>query len=698
MMRICYVSFEYPPQFGGGIGTYVGNISRNLASQGHEIHVLTFNPENLPDQENILGVNVHRIKMDGPQMEVINNADSANLSTLLYWSHYSEKVYWKLKELTNRYSFDIVEFCDYRGEGYFSMLAKRTRGEFRNTKLIVRLHTPLFVLNKYNSVINDPGMEQLVQFENFSMLLADEVVSPSNVLAKMTVQELALKKNIEIVPHPIDIESIAINDYVDSNTLLYVGRLELRKGVKDLVIATINLMTKYPELELKFIGGDTNSAPDGSSMKLHLQSLIPKELKKRVHFIDRLPREEVLKEYSKSKVSIFPSLFENFPNVCLEAMASSVPVIVSDFSGMAEMVEDKKSGIIFEAGNIKDLLEKLEYVCKLSFEERKNMGLHARKRVEDHYSVQAINKLQENYFNNLKGISKKNRSTNYEKGLVSVIIPCYNHGKFIEETIESIKKNTYKNFEIIIVNDGSTDEETLKVLDHVEKSGVKVLHQENSGLSAARNTGINTAIGEFILPLDADDIIDPLFFEKTVEAIQKDENIGFVYTYVQFFGAASGIWKTPEFDPNLLLISNLCVASSLFRHDAFDQIGGYKEDMTFGFEDWDFWIYMVENGWKGKCIPEPLFFYRKHQESMLSNSQKNRSYLIEKLVEHHYTSYQKSLSYVVVEKDKMFFDAHMSNYYNFSELNSIKGSKAWKFVITFRKIKDRVRKVLGGRR
>lgn len=699
-MNICFVSYEFPPQFGGGIGTYVGTITKNLAEEGNNVHVVTFNPGNLADYEMIHDVHIHRVGMADHQVSFISSVHSDYLSTLLYWSHYSEKVYHLLKKLSLSHSFDVIEFCDYRGEGYFSMLGKRMKGEFADSALVVRMHTPLFVLNKFNGVQQDPGMQQLENFENYSIMLSDYIVSPSRVLASYTKEDLKVEKDIAIIPHPIDVESIDFSEYTESNTLLYVGRLEKRKGVVDLVEAMVQFFEQHGgDLTVKLIGGDTDSGPGRTSMKDHLLSLIPSALKKRFVFVDRLPREEVLKEYSKAKAAIFPSLFENFPNVCLEAMSSGVPVIIGDHSGMADMIVDKVSGLSFRSGDIEDLINKVNELISMSHAERAQMGKAARIRVEEEFSKKAINQKHIDYYTS---ISKKKSIdpgiTNYSAGLVSVVIPCYNHGEFLKETIQSVLDSEYTKTEIIVVNDGSTDPNTIKILDEVsaELPQVKVVHQENGGLSAARNTGVSHATGEYILPLDADDLIDKTFLTKTVRVLEENEKVGFVYTYVQFFGAADGVWKTPEFDPNLLLVSNLCVATSLFRHEAFDQIGGYKTDMIYGFEDWDFWIYMTEHGWSGKCVPEPLFFYRKHQESMLSGSQKNRSYLINKLIEHHRESYKRSLDYVIVEKDRLFFQEHMSNYHNYMELNGVVNSKAWRLIRRYRKIKDMVITKFGG--
>lgn len=690
-MKICYVSFEYPPQFGGGIGTYVSNISR-VMSEEHEVHVLTFNPGNLKSDENDGRVFVHRIAMDSRQIRVIDGTDSEHLSTLLFWSLYSEKVYTKLKELHRSVHFDVVEFPDYRGEGYFAMLSKRIHGEFHDVELVVRLHTPLIVLNKYNLAKSTSGMDQLVNFENTSILLCDHLVSPSKILGQVIIKELGCSKKVVVIPHPIEDNLLAAPlELTNSNEVLYVGRLERRKGVETLVQAMLPLLRKYPQMQLKMIGGDTNSGPQGTSMRDYLISLIPHDLLERVAMLDRLPREELVHQYSQSRLCVFPSLFENFPNVCLEAMAAGSPVVVGSNTGMAEMLDDTISGFVFRSGDVDDLRNKIDIVYSLGDDARLSVISKAKDRVRNNYVPNVIVKTQEHYFSSIvhPRISRVNKK--YTRGLVSVVIPCYNHGEFLPAAVESVQKNSYGNHEVIVVNDGSTDPETIQILENLG-TDVIVINQQNSGLSAARNAGVSHSQGEYVVVLDADDMIKESFIEKSVKALEENPDVGFVYTYVEYFGATTGIWKTPKFDANLLLVSNLCVATAMYRRVCFDEVGGYSTDMVYGFEDWDFWIYIVERGWAGLCIEEPLFLYRQHHQSMLTSSQKNRPFLIEKMIDHHMESYQRSLKYVLVEKDRQFFDAHMSNYINYERVESITGSRFWKL---FQRLRDAKRGIIG---
>jgi glycosyltransferase involved in cell wall biosynthesis len=129
---------------------------------------------------------------------------------------------------------------------------------------------------------------------------------------------------------------------------------------------------------------------------------------------------------------------------------------------------------------------------------------------------------------------------------VSVIIPCFNHGQYIDEAVGSVLDQTFQEFEIIIINDGSTDPSTVTRLRSYNHSGCKVIETENKGPAEARNTGIKASTGEYILPLDADDKIGPKYLEEAVKALDNDREIGIVYCGVEFFGDKTGKWNLPD--------------------------------------------------------------------------------------------------------------------------------------------------------
>lgn len=243
---------------------------------------------------------------------------------------------------------------------------------------------------------------------------------------------------------------------------------------------------------------------------------------------------------------------------------------------------------------------------------------------------------------------------------VAIVIPCYNHGKFLPETLDSVRNLNYPRLEVVVVDDGSTDALTLQTLEQVRAAGTRVIRQDNAGLAAARNTGIRATSAPYYVALDADDKLDPQFIRRLLPPLLADDTLGYAYSHVKFFDASAGSWECPEYDPRRLLVENLSVATAVVRRRAFDEAGGYQPDMVYGFEDWDFWIALLAIGYHGRCVPEPLFFYRKHAGgSMLSQTQKRRSEMVQRMIEHHRALFAQCLELSLATKDRMFFAAHM---------------------------------------
>ena len=193
--------------------------------------------------------------------------------------------------------------------------------------------------------------------------------------------------------------------------------------------------------------------------------------------------------------------------------------------------------------------------------------------------------------------------------MLSIIIPCYNDGQYLLEAVNSAKAQTYCPLEIIVVDDYSNDPSTVKLL--AELDGVIVLHNKGvKGVSSARNTGIAHAAGEYILPLDADDKIDPTYAEKAVNALKKDQTLGTCYCLARHFGLKRGRWLLPHFSCDNLLFDNMIFVSAVFRKKDWQRLGGFDENIIRGMEDYAFWLKLAYSGKKVLCLPEYLFFYR----------------------------------------------------------------------------------------
>ncbi|WP_456314099.1 glycosyltransferase family 2 protein [Pseudomonas shirazensis] len=217
--------------------------------------------------------------------------------------------------------------------------------------------------------------------------------------------------------------------------------------------------------------------------------------------------------------------------------------------------------------------------------------------------------------------------------LISIIVPCYNQAQYLDEALQSVANQTYENWECIIVNDGSTDdtEETAKVW--IEKDNrFSYLILENGGLSNARNSGIAKAIGEFILPLDADDRIATNYIASAIDAFKKDNTLKVVYCKAEKFGAETGIWNLPEFSLYNLAQKNMIFCSALFRKKEWELVGGYDPGMIYGWEDWEFWIAVLKNGGNVKCLDEVGFYYRIKSKSMLNQVNHDHSVYLQEYV------------------------------------------------------------------
>ena len=229
------------------------------------------------------------------------------------------------------------------------------------------------------------------------------------------------------------------------------------------------------------------------------------------------------------------------------------------------------------------------------------------------------------------------------KPLVSVIVPLYNAAPFIGEALESVLASTYRPIEVVVVNDGSTDN-SLEVAkgfakDHPE---IRVFSQANAGVSAARNHAIREAKGVYILPLDADDTISPNYISHAVETISADPSIRIVGCRAVFFGAKEGEWKLPNYSPELLARKNMIHISSLFRKADWQCVGGFCEEEIYR-EDWDFWLSLMELGGTYIRLDEIGLNYRVLPHSRRRNAKLQKRTIVDAINRRHPAYMQKYL-------------------------------------------------------
>lgn len=233
---------------------------------------------------------------------------------------------------------------------------------------------------------------------------------------------------------------------------------------------------------------------------------------------------------------------------------------------------------------------------------------------------------------------------------VSVIIPCYNSHEYLGEALESVYNQTYNDYEIIIINDGSTNQQTLSFLDQLP-STIKVLHKKNGGPASARNFGIQHCKGEFIIALDSDDKFHKKFFETSIKILKENKEIGVVSSYVKHFGLNGKVWRPKAYDDFSFFLENKIVACCAYRKQCWTDIDGFDESLVLGLEDWDFWIRVTQKGWKVHVIKKILFYYRKKESSMMvDNTTPNMNTILDYLIQKHHEWYLMNLKKGILEK------------------------------------------------
>ncbi len=209
--------------------------------------------------------------------------------------------------------------------------------------------------------------------------------------------------------------------------------------------------------------------------------------------------------------------------------------------------------------------------------------------------------------------------------LVTVVIPCFNHARYLPEAVASVVAQRYPHWEVLIVDDGSTDASAQvagEVAARYPQHRIRLLRQANRGLSAARNAGLAEAVGTYLLPLDADDLIAPELLEEAVAVLERCPEVGFVYTDVLMFGEETTRWSGGAYSLAKLRFDCPMVPATLFRTAPARALGGFREEMRQGYEDWDFWLRLAGAGWQGHHLARPLVCYRRSGGSMLAGARR----------------------------------------------------------------------------
>ena len=676
-MKIWFLTGEFAPDFGGGIGTYVENCAKMFAEAGNDVTVIVRSLKENKEEKTKEGYKVVRFRQGEGEYYTYLGYDNA-----LAYQYYEV-----IMKLIDKYGKpDVIEMQEYNAYGQYIIQNKLMLNEkLKDIPLVVHLHTPSFEtlkINQFNTY--EAPFYWIGEMEKFCIKGADALLCPSQFLADK-LQYLVPDKKINVINLPFDIDKGELEKYQESNpiksdkkTLLYFGRTEYRKGVIQMLKGAEKLWEKGLDFKVKIIGGDVKLESKGTFIGEELKKKYAKYIESgNLEMLDPIPHLDLIPHILSATAVTIPSLYENFPNTCIYSMWLGKPVLVSKSGGQAEMVQESgKNGIIFDWDKEGDFEEKLEQLLNMSDEELQTMGNNAKTRINKLCNMETNLKLRREFFEEV--IRNKNKQKDKfpfveempkdeytkvyegEKDLLSVVIPYYNLGKTLPETIESIKETEYKKYEIIIVNDGSTDQESIDVLKQYENDEkIRIINIKNKGLANARNVGAEAAKGEFVAFIDADDKIDKTFYTKAINILHQYDNVSYVYSWVQYFEGSTAVWPTFNIHIPYLLCANMLAAYSVIRKNDFLNFGKNRIKMEYGMEDYDGWVSLAEHGCLGVSIPEKLNLYRVRKDSMSRQfNKKMRIYLYQISRDGHekiFEKYSKEIYMLLLTNGQPFY-------------------------------------------
>ncbi|MGD1874837.1 MAG: glycosyltransferase family 4 protein [Mastigocoleus sp.] len=393
-MKIAFISYEYPPDTAvGGIATYIYQIAMLLQERGHYIEVFAgSNYRSSTETEN--NIIVHRVLTK-------HNSD------------FSEQIAQIFSQRHHLINFDVVEGPE------ISACARKSVERFPDIPLVIKLHTPSFLIGQINDVA--PSINTKLRWyagalrhgkipkpfprwsydlhqdiERSHVLEADEITTPSQALGDKLIEVWGLPEDKVVhIPNPYIPSQELLNIAVETRTniITFIGRLEIRKGILELGAAIPLILKRYPDVRFRFIGSSLPSPKPGLDMQAYLEQKLKRYLPA-LEFTGSVALDRIPYWLAKTDICVFPSRWENFPNVCLEAMAAARGVVGSSAGGMAEMLDQGKVGRLIPPENSQKIAEAvIELLANPQL--RMQLGRAARDRVLSEYNLDRIGQLQE---------------------------------------------------------------------------------------------------------------------------------------------------------------------------------------------------------------------------------------------------------------------------------------------------------------
>lgn len=656
-MNIWLLTSQYPP-ITSGIARYVENIASMFSLSGHYVTVLT--PDTLNEESTPL-----------PRLRIVRwnaSKQAPQLQSLSHWPALSLSLATQLYQLAERDGQlpDIIESQEYGALAYF-LLQQRLIASHSLSKvpLVLSLHSPHYAITHANGEAQYQLPSYWVgRMERFCMLAADALLTSSLFMRKHIEAELAwIDTPIDTIPLPY--RALTIQEHVPTpGDLLCYGRLQVLKGVIPLVEVCERLWQAGHRFRLTLMGNDTRFVRESSTVASYLRQHYQQRITQgylRIEADSPLSDQALFKRLGQAWAVIIPSLWENYPNTCIESMLLGKLVIASSSGGQAEMIgADGQAGLLFDWAIPGDCERAIRQALAMDAAQVQAIGRQAQARIRELTSFERVLPKREAHFERVIAAFQPRTQfpsltaeaqgrilapgSDETQGLLSVVVPFYKLGEYVAETLSSIVQSSYRPLEVLVIDDGSDAAHRVAFNELCGRYPelVRSIRSENGGLAQARNRGAEAARGEFLAFVDADDLVEPDFFTRSVAVLQRYTNVSMVYSWVQYFGDSADCWPTFNTEFPYLLAHNMLTAFVVLRRSHFLAFGRNNPDIAYAMEDYESWIRMLAQGCIGVSIPEPLVRYRTRPESMLrAMNEEQVLYLSEMIAEQHPQLYQR---------------------------------------------------------
>jgi glycosyltransferase involved in cell wall biosynthesis len=618
-MRLCLISSEHDPH--GGLGGSVRQLARVLARENEVTVVHAFASaasEASPD--------------DPPGLRHVV-ADLSCLPPIAFSCDDHARSAAVMAAIEGAYGDtppDYLEAPDYRGHGLVPLQARNGgHRSLRGCTIAVRLVGSAEAICMHDGTWRDPANRILFDFEREVLRLADLVVWPGGDVLALYQRFLGsalpsaerVRLPLEQPAGPPDPHPRATGEPL---RVLFAGRLQRVKGVLELVEACSRLAGEW---RLTMIGGDTDTAPLGRSMRDTIETMCAGD--SRLSLLEPVPRKELQEVYPDHDLLAVPSRFEVWPNVALEAMRAGLPVLATPVGGLTEIVENGVTGWHTEDTGRAAIQGSLEWLLANRDElEAVRASGEAFRRFEHLTAPEPILARYRELPDRLRRPISLDTPKSVPEPLVTGIVPYYREHEWVGEAVESLLSQTHRNLEVTIVNDGAFDPEDAVLFELAEDPRVRVLTQRNEGDQNARNLGLLDAGGKYVAMLDADNALEPEFVERAVAMLEADPDLAYVTCWLRFFGerAALEAKGTQGFAPlgNGVRSDNAINSDgdtiAVMPRRVFTELDYRYDEQAAIASDWALYRMLKDDGRLGAVIPERLARYRVRGDSITNTT------------------------------------------------------------------------------